>query len=213
MFHFKCFPVNPLEENCYVLHDETMQGVIIDCGAMSPRQQQEIADYIDSMGIQLQYVLQTHMHFDHIFGLPFLHQRYGLGPWCHAMDLHTYEQASSMAESLFHRPLGIEMVAVEGFLDDGQEITFGNTTLRVIHTPGHTPGGVCFYCESAGHLFSGDTLFAGSIGRSDFPGGSFRQEIESITNRILTLPPETIVHPGHGPSTTVGDEQNNPYLF
>jgi len=213
MFHCKCLTVNPIEENCFVISDETHEGIIIDCGILYPSEKQALQQYLKDEEIKLVKAIQTHMHFDHAFGLPWLKDIYGIGPWCHPDDLKTYEDNAAMCEQFFRARIPFKTVAIEGFLYDGDEVKFGNTTLKVIHTPGHTPGGISFYCESEGVVFCGDTLFQGSIGRTDFPGGNYQQEIESITNKLLKLPGDTIVYTGHGPQSSVEWElKNNPYL-
>jgi len=213
MLKIETFVVNPLSENCYVVSDPTGEGVIIDCGAFSKEEFKQIEDYIETNGILLKHALQTHMHFDHIFGLDFLFDRYALKPECHELEAKTYERNPQQAFDLCGIRLPLPEVGMGTFLKDGEKIAFGETVLTAIHTPGHTQGGLCFYCEAEGVLFSGDTLFQGSVGRTDPPLGNYRKEIESITNRILTLPAETVVYPGHGPKTSVQYElKYNPFI-
>lgn len=213
MIKIQCFTVNPLGENCYIASDHTGEGVIIDCGAFGDAEFQLIADYVEKNGILLKHALQTHMHFDHIFGLNHVFDRYGLRPECHEEEEKTYEMNPQLAYDLCRVRLTLPEVALGDRLCDNQEITFGETVFKAIHTPGHTPGGLCFYCEAEGVLFSGDTLFQGSVGRTDPPLGSWRKEIESVTRRILTLPDSTTIYPGHGDPTTVGYEKKyNPFL-
>lgn len=213
MIHIHCFTVNPLGENCYILHDDTREGVVIDCGVLFPQEQQEIRAYISSQGIRLRYALQTHMHFDHVFGIDFLHQTYGLSPQCHAAERETYARNADLALNLCGLRLPLPQVEIEPTLSHGQTIQFGTSELCVLHTPGHTPGGLCFYNKQEGILFSGDTLFQGSVGRTDAPLGDWAQELTSIRTHLLPLPSSTTVYPGHGPSTTIGYERDhNPYL-
>lgn len=207
------FVTNPIGENCYVVWDDTLEAAIIDCGAWGEVREQKIANFIKENGLHPRLALQTHMHFDHVFGLHFLQRQYGLHPLSHALEQPVYDFVPIMAREWFGMEVEEPLVPVGEYLTDGQEIQFGNTHLQVLYTPGHTPGGLCFYFPEAKALFSGDTLFQGSIGRSDLPGGDAEQLIQSIRTKILSLPDDVTVYPGHGPSTTIGDErQMNPYL-
>ena len=210
--NIKRFVTNPIGENCYVLWDESRDAAIIDCGAWGEAKEQKIVQFIEETGLRPRLALQTHMHFDHIMGLPLLYHHYGLQPQCHQAELPVYEAAPVMVRDWFGQQMP-PLVPVGAYLSDGQEISLGQTCIRVIHTPGHTPGGLCFYVPEAKVLFSGDTLFQGSIGRSDLPGGDMQALQEGIRTRLLTLDEDTVVYPGHGPTTTVGDERRmNPYL-
>ncbi len=213
MMTVKRFVCNPLGENCYVASDESHHGVIIDCGAFSPSEFAMIEKYIEEEGIIPERQLQTHMHFDHVFGLDFVFDRYGLRPECHEAEEVIYANNGKMALELCGIRLPQPSVGVGRHITDGETIHFGNTELKAIHTPGHTGGGLCFLSEADGVLFSGDTLFQGSIGRTDHATGNWQQEIDSIRTRIMPLPPETKVYPGHGPGTTLEYEARyNPYL-
>ncbi len=214
MMEIKRFVFNPVGVNCYVVSDsESREGAVIDCGAFSPDEFSQMEQYIDDKGITLRHALQTHMHFDHVFGLDLLCDRYGIKPECHPAEVSIYHGNPQLAMQLCGVSLPLPKVEVGNFLSDGQTISIGSLTLTVVHTPGHTPGGLCFHFPAEGVLFSGDTLFRGSIGRTDTPQGSWRTELESVRTRLLTLPPDTTVHPGHGPSTTIQWEMtNNPYI-
>jgi len=211
--NIKRFVVNPLGENCYLLWDESLECAIIDCGAWDASRVEKITQFIEDNHLTPRLALQTHMHFDHVLGLPFLYKRYALQPLCHRLEQQIYDDAPDMVHSVFQLDMSVTLVPVLRYLEDGEEVSFGHTTLRVIHTPGHTPGGLMFYQSESKVLFSGDTLFMGSVGRTDFSNGNMDQEIRSIQTRVLTLPDEVVVYPGHGPSTTIGDERRtNPYL-
>ena len=213
MLQVKTFVVNMIEENCYVVSDSTGEAVIIDCGALSPKEREEISAYVSENALTVKHLLCTHAHFDHIFGVDFVYQTYGLCPLLHTDDVGLYQQAEWQTRSILHRDMDWHLPPVGQALHGGDCIRFGTHTLSVIETPGHTPGGVCFYCADEGFLFSGDSLFLSSIGRTDLPGGNAHQLIEGLRTRILTLPPETRVCPGHGPATTIGHERSsNPYL-
>lgn len=213
MLNVKRFTVNPLQENCYLVYDDNKVGALIDCGALYKGELDSINTFIDKESIQLTAVLQTHAHFDHIFGLPHIYEKYGLKPQMHAMELSLYEDFHESLAMFGMPTYEAKMPPVESFFNDGDLLSIGDETLEVIHTPGHTPGGVCFYNKTTHILFSGDTLFNGSIGRSDFPGGSHKTLINSIRERLMSLPPETIVYSGHGGGTTIGSEKAcNPFL-
>lgn len=207
------FVVNYIEENCFLLWDEaTKESALIDCGAMRESEWDTIQAKIQQEGFTLKYALQTHCHFDHLLGIGFVHAAYGLSPRFHMMEQVVYDAMPQMA-ARFLITLPFPLPQPGPYLEDGQILTLGTETLRVFHTPGHTPGGVCFYSAENAILFSGDTLFQGSIGRTDLGGGDMDQELHSIRTRLFTLPPETLVYPGHGPSTTIAQEQaHNPYF-
>ncbi len=213
MLTLKTFPVNFIEENCYVLSDESGEAVIIDCGAFFPEEKDEIRNYIAQNKLIPRHHLCTHGHFDHIFGAQFLAETYGIQPKLCADEVEIYEMADEQMRQFLHRALPLTLPKAGATFTDGESITFGSHTLRVIATPGHTPGGCCFYCEEEGILLSGDSLFRCSIGRCDLPGGNGETLVSSLKQRILTLPDNVKVYPGHGPSTTIAEEKtNNPYL-
>lgn len=209
---YQSFTFNPVQENTYLLWDEqTLEAAIVDTGAWDRQEEQSLAGSIEALGLKLKYVLQTHAHFDHTFGLPFVHRTYGLKPILHKDEADVYRQMPSMA-ARFGLNMGGGMPAIGQLLSDGDELLLGTTAVRLIHTPGHTPGSSVFYIPDAGLLFSGDTLFRESIGRTDLPGGSDEDELDSIKNKLFCLPDDTVVLTGHGPSTTIGwEKQNNPY--
>lgn len=208
----KTFQVNPLGVNCYVVSDAG-EAAIIDCGCFEEREWTSIKAYIDAEGLSVKHVLLTHGHFDHVYGLRYIERDLVLHPLIHTMDTDQYTHSLDMLVQFMGVRLPGQLPSIGGLIADGQEISLGGMTFTVLHTPGHTPGGVCFYCEAEGILFSGDTLFQGSVGRADFPGGDMITEVTSVRERILTLPDEVRVLPGHGPSTTVGYERkNNMYL-
>lgn len=209
----KTFPVNPIQENCYVIWDEaSLEAAIIDCGAWEASEEREISAFISDNQLKLVYSLQTHMHFDHAMGLPFLKREYGLRPLCHGEEQQVYDMLPEMAR-MFGIPLSSDMPGILRYLEDGEKLKLGETEIEVIHTPGHTPGGVCFYIEKSKMLFCGDTLFQGSLGRTDLPGGNMQKELQSISQRLFVLNEETKAYPGHGPSTSIGREKRtNPYF-
>ena len=200
------FEFNSFAENTYLLWDEqTLEAAVIDPGMSNAVEEHEFGAYVEAQGLRLVMALQTHCHFDHILGLPMVCRQYGLHPRFAEPEQPVYD-----AMPMWIRHLGIpytqELPVAGAYLTEGEVLRLGATDIQVISTPGHTPGGVCFYCEEEGVLFSGDTLFRHGIGRCDFPGGNGEQLIHSIKTRILTLPGTVKVLPGHGEMTTIAEE-------
>ena len=213
MISIKTFVVNQLQENCYLVSDETRETVIIDCGAYYDTERSAIVNYIRDNALRPCHLLCTHGHFDHVFGDDTIFDEFGLRPEIHQADRALVEdmdrQFRSMMGIAYRRP----SVAVEHCLADGDVVTFGNHKLNVIHTPGHSPGGAVLWCEEEQAAFSGDTLFRMSVGRTDLAGGSWPQLIQSLRHIATTLPDDTTIYPGHGPITVMADEKRyNPYL-
>ena len=199
--------VGPLEENCYVLKDKaTSKGVIVDAGDDGYK----IISCIEKEGIEPVALINTHGHWDHIGAVDELRDKYSIPLYIHSEDNEMLIEGRSNL-SLF---MGIDgkRRAAEHLLTHGDIIEFGESKLQTIATPGHTRGGVCFY-DGKDALFSGDTLFAGSVGRTDFPGGSSSVLLDSILNGLKEVEDEAVVYPGHNENTTMGFErQHNPYL-
>ena len=201
-----------LQENCYIISDETKQCVICDCGAYYPAERAAIVDYIRDNGLTPVHLLCTHGHIDHNFGNNTIFDEFGLKPEVHNEDQHLMDMLAEQAETLVEITLDYAMPPVGKYFGDGDEITFGSHRLKVIETPGHSKGSVFFYCPEEAIALSGDTLFRNSIGRTDYLGGSMFQIIQSL-RMICQLPDNTVVYPGHGPQTTIGTElSSNPYL-
>lgn len=208
----KIFIFNPIQENTYLLWDETGECAVIDAGCLFSQEENALVDFMEKNNLILKRVLNTHLHFDHAFGNAFLAKKYGVLPEAYEADEFLIP---SMKDTVKRFGLNFEVIpqSLGKYLTDGEIVRFGNTELKVIHTPGHSPGGVCFYSEKDGVLFSGDTLFLESIGRTDLPGGSYETLIGSITKKLLSLPADTVVYPGHEDTTTIGHEkQFNPYF-
>lgn len=204
---------NPLQENCYIVSDETSECVIIDCGAYFEEEHRALASYISSNGLKPVRLLATHGHLDHNFGNQQLFSTYGLKVEVCREDSFLIEHLTEQAEQLFGIQISDDQPEVGRWLADGDVISFGRHQLQVIQTPGHTPGSALLYCASEHVVFSGDTLFRMSIGRTDFEGGSWAQMQHSLMHRVAYLPEDTIVYAGHGPQSTIGDElKYNPYL-
>lgn len=211
MLKIKKFECNMIAENCYIVSDETKECAIIDCGAHGPFEEEAIKQYITEEHLHPKLLLLTHGHFDHVMGCKFIADTYGLTPILCERDAEVYKDAKKLSSD-FGITWDGEMPVIGRCLNDGDEITFGNHSFKAFHTPGHSKGSMVFYCEAEKVAFTGDTLFRSSIGRTDLPGGSMFQIIQSL--RMLTqLPDDTRVFPGHGPETTIGIElASNPYL-
>lgn len=202
-----------IEENCYVLWDDSREAAVIDCGAFYPEEQKAIRDFIAGNGLLVKRLLQTHAHFDHLFGADFICRTYGVRPEMHRAEASTYAAAAEQCRLFMHRALPLTLPDAGPFFGDGDALAFGHHVLHVIPTPGHTPGGVCFYEAGEAVLFSGDSLFRHAIGRCDLPGGNEQSLVNSLKQCVLTLPDAVTVCPGHGDATTVGEERRaNPYL-
>ncbi len=207
------FTVNPLQENCYVISDKTLEAVIVDNGAFTSDEADAIIRYIEANKLKPVRLVATHAHFDHIMGTGSIYDRYGLSLDFSPDDVKLYRSLAVQTESF----LGVQppcLPAPQGQpLHHGDSIIFGDHTVSVIATPGHSPGGLCFYLENEHTLLSGDSLFRHSIGRTDLPDGNGEDLIASLRSRILVLPPQVKVLPGHGGATTIGEEKAcNPYL-
>ena len=210
-----CAVVGPIQCNCYIFSDPISgKAYLIDPGAES----RELLSFLQKSKLSLQAVLITHAHIDHIGGIEMVHQEFPVPVLYHAGDRFLYEDVTMQAQlfGVMPRDLQARQPEVgEGSLHHQQSFSIDAGELRVIHTPGHTPGSVCFH--AAGEepiLFTGDTLFQASIGRTDLWGGSFEQIIDSIQRRLMLLEDRVKVLPGHGPATTIGEERrHNPFLL
>jgi hydroxyacylglutathione hydrolase len=202
------FPVGPLQCNCTILGDPvTHEAIVIDPGEEISR----IHGRLTTLGLKLTQILITHAHIDHIGGALKLKRLTGAPILLNENDFPLLKIMEEQAEWL-----GVETPEIEspdGSLTDGLRVGLESFPAQVVHTPGHTQGSVCLYFQPLELLVAGDTLFAGSIGRTDLPGGDGRQILQSIHHRLLVLPEETVVLPGHGPLTTIGEEERrNPFL-
>jgi len=213
MFKVQTFQVNLLQENTYVVSDETKECVIIDCGAYYDEEREAITHYIDSEGLKPMHLLCTHGHFDHNFGIDTIYQAYGLKAEVAKEDDELISHLPEQFKAMIGVPLRREYPGVGRHIEPDEIVRFGNHELKVLKTPGHTKGGVVFYCEEEHVVFSGDTLFRMSVGRTDFEGGSYQELDRSLKEVLAKMPAETTVYSGHGPKTTISDEiRYNPYL-
>ena len=202
---------SPIEVNTYILADKSGDCAILDCGCYNDKEFLLLVRFIETKKLKPVLLLNTHCHLDHIFGNKFILEKYNLRTHCSELDEYNREGA---AEHAMYFGLSMETPPLpEAYLSHQQKISFGTTNLIAILVPGHTTGSLAFYSEDDGCVFTGDALFAGNIGRSDLQGGDFQTLINSIRNNLLTLPPSTVVYPGHGGETTIEKEiRTNPYL-
>lgn len=206
-FEFNMFPVN-----CYVISDETGEAAIIDAGCFFPEEQQMLKQYIANNNLTVKHLLNTHLHLDHVFGNPFILREFGLKAEACQHDEFLLAKLPDQCR-MFGFCANEAPVGLGHYIEDGEIIRFGKTELQAIHVPGHSPGGMVYYSKADACLFSGDVLFQGSIGRADLEGGNFDELIEQISCRLLTLPDETLVYPGHGEPTSIGKEKmENPFF-
>lgn len=203
---------NPFQENTYIVYDDTKACVIIDPGCNSAAEEAKLMQEINRLGLRPERLLNTHCHIDHVFGNRFVAETYGLPLEIHAGELPVLESAPQVAV-LYNIPYPKRSPQPGAFLEDGQLISFGQTQLEAIFTPGHSPASLSFFCAKDDFLIAGDVLFYESIGRTDLPGGNHQTLLESIQNRLFPLGDQVVVWPGHGPQTSIGYEKRyNPFL-
>jgi hydroxyacylglutathione hydrolase len=211
MLEIKAFEVNPLQENTYIIHNETRQAIIIDPGCFFTAEEELIKDYIAVNNLQPVKIINTHCHFDHVFGSKWATKQYGLEMWIHEAEEPIMRNAS---QSVLKYGLGFDnYTGPLHYLQEGDTVTLGDDVLQVLFTPGHSPGSISFYCAAQQFVISGDVLFRQSVGRTDIPGGDFAVLENSIRTRLYTLPDATVVYPGHGGPTSIGYEKKfNPFV-
>jgi len=211
MTRIAAFTFNGFEENTYVLSDESGACVIIDPGCSTPSEEQELASYIREHHLRPERLINTHCHIDHILGNAFVTEQWNLKPEAHRNEIPVLESAEAIA-----RAYGLpyrNSPPIAHFLEEGQSIRFGNTTFKLLFVPGHSPGHIALYQPDEKFILSGDVLFLGSIGRYDLPGSNFNELVHSIMNKLMKLPGEVKVYPGHGPSTRIDQErEKNPFI-
>lgn len=205
---FETIVVGPLGVNCFILGcEESKEGIVVDPGAEPGK----IIAAVKRLGVRIGCVINTHGHFDHIGGNRKVLEQTGARLLIHESDVPLLSRAADSA-AMFALTVD-NSPSPDSFLEDGMNLSFGRYQSRVLHTPGHTPGGCCLYFADQGMVITGDTLFADGIGRTDFPGSSYKALIDGIREKLLTLPDSVRVYPGHGPATTIGHErQCNPYI-
>ncbi len=208
MHLLETFAVGPFQCNCSILAcADTKDAVVVDPGGDLPKIRAVLAHY----DLTVKWILHTHAHLDHIYNTREVKEETGATIGLHRDDLFLYDAFALQAQMFGWQPRSV--LPVDRYFEHGDKLAFGKRAVEVIHTPGHTPGSCCFQLDSAPLLLSGDTLFDGSVGRTDLPGGDFPTLERSIQQRLYTLDPDVKVIPGHGPTTTIGDElRSNPFV-
>ena len=210
----KKFIFNPFQENTYLVYDEqTKEALVIDCGCYSQEEKEELLDFIQQNNLTIKYVLNTHLHMDHVFGNRFLFKQFGVKPQAHKSDICLLERMQEQSLA-FGVPINEEEQPLGNYIDENDTLILGESPIQFIHVPGHSQGSLCVYFKKENWLFSGDVLFLRCIGRTDLPGGNFSQLTEGIRQKLFILPEETKVFAGHGFDTSIGYEKiNNPFLL
>lgn len=212
MLQMKIFVFNPFQENTYILYDETKEAIIIDPGCYSQTEEDKLSAFIEDNNLTPVKLLNTHGHIDHILGNKFVKEKYDLQLEAHQGDEFLMEDAKN-----YGAPFGIIMQddppIIDKYLNEGDKIEFGNSSLDILHVPGHSPGSIVFYNEEQKILIGGDVLFNDSIGRTDLPGGDYDVLSKGIITKLFTLDENIEVYPGHGMSTSIAKEkEHNPFL-
>jgi glyoxylase-like metal-dependent hydrolase (beta-lactamase superfamily II) len=208
MIKIKRFTFNPVTVNTYLLYDETKEAAVIDCGCFFPQEQNTLSRFIEENQLHLKKLLSTHYHFDHVIGNAYIYHRYNIRPEMNRDEFHTAPKLNTQM-ARFNLPQSMDDVEPEKYIEDNEEIHFGNSILKALLVPGHSPGSLAFYSEADSFVIVGDVLFKGSIGRTDLWGGDYDTLITSIQNRLFPLPDPTVVYPGHGHATTIAFEKKN----
>lgn len=211
MVQIQSFTFNAFQENTYVLYDDTKECVIIDPGCYEKEEKQELTDFIKIHNLKVTELLNTHCHVDHVLGNKFIKEYYGV-----KLTHHRLEEPILRAVKTYAPNYGFFMYEeAEGdrYVEEGDKIRFGNTTLDIIFVPGHAPGHIAFYNQKEKICLSGDVLFYDSIGRTDLPGGNFDTLIKSIREKLFLMDEDVVIYPGHGPTTMIGREKkHNPFV-
>jgi hydroxyacylglutathione hydrolase len=212
MLTIKKFVFSPFSENTYIVWDEeTGEAAVIDPGCVDPFEESEIETFISSKELKIKYLINTHCHIDHIFGCKFIKEKYSAVYYAPEKDMPLIQHADKQAATF-----GMDIDTPpdpDKFLDENEVLEIGKWKMNLLFTPGHTPGEYCLYFPEAGFCITGDVLFQNSIGRTDLWEGDYDTLIDSINKKLLVLPDETILYPGHGESTKIGIEKtSNPFL-
>jgi len=211
MVYIEKFIVNPLQENSFVISDETGECIFVDPGFFYSEEHNEIKQYITENHLKPVMIANTHCHFDHIMGVEFIRKQFNIPFLAHPDDAFWIEKATDQGHMYGFNVKPVQ--PIDSFLSENEQLKFGNSVFEIIHIPGHSPGHVVFYNKESEMLIAGDVLFYGSIGRTDLPGGNYEALILNIKNKLFKLPDETKVYAGHGPETTLGFEKStNPFL-
>lgn len=211
MLQVHAFTFSPVQENTYLLISDRGDCAIVDPGCYFPEERQILREFVEKEGLRPVLLLNTHCHLDHVFGNRFVHETWGL-----SLHLHRDEKPVLDFAPVSGRQWQLPFDSYEGplvYLEAGQKVNIGEEELEIRLAPGHSPGHLVFYYPAGGFLIGGDVLFRGSVGRTDLPGGDFATLERSIRSQLYTLPDETVVYPGHGEPTTIGQEKaSNPFV-
>lgn len=212
MINVKTFTFNPFSENTYVLHDqETLKAVVVDPGCYERNEQDTLDAYIKELNLKVEKILNTHCHIDHVLGNAWAKEKYGVKLYIHKQDEATLRSVETYAP--VYGFSNYQPSQADHFLEEGDTISLGKSSLEVLFVPGHAPGHIAFYNSEQGFCINGDCLFQGSIGRTDLPGGDFDTLISSIQEKLYSLPDQTVIYCGHGPETSIGHEKKyNPFV-
>ncbi|OGU26824.1 MAG: MBL fold hydrolase [Ignavibacteria bacterium GWA2_35_9] len=214
MINIKKFTFNSFAENTYVLWDEeTKEALIVDPGCSDTYEEKELEDFISSNKLNVKYLVNTHCHIDHIFGCGFVKEKFKVPYYAPEKDVPLIEHFDKQVESV-GMEVSIKPPLPDHFITEDLIISLGKSKPVFLYTPGHTPGEYCIYFPQDNFCITGDVLFQNSIGRTDFWGGDYNILLESIINKLLVLPDETIIYPGHSDKSTIGEEKRyNPFLI
>ena len=211
MFTVKAFTFSPIQENTYLLYNEKGKALIIDPGCYFEEEREMLSSFLQQNNLELQLLLNTHCHLDHVFGNKWIHETFGLLLHIHQKEKQVLDFAPASG-LMWNMPFDNYDAELK-YIKEGEEILLDDDRLKILFAPGHSPGHVCFYCKAQGFIIGGDVLFRQSIGRTDLPGGNHETLIQSIKTQLFILPDETIVYSGHGPATTIGyEKKHNPFL-
>lgn len=202
----QCFTVNPFGVNSFILWNKSGDGILIDPSVSSPAEQARFLSFIKDKGITVKRAVNTHLHLDHVLGNAFVERTFSVKMEAHEEDCFLLDLQEEQSD-MYGLPFEEAAPAIEEFLAEGDVVEVPGIRLKVMHIAGHSPGGIALYCEEEKVLFSGDILFNGGRGRSDLFGGDDNALVSGIKNKLLILPDDVVVLPGHGPSTTIGDEK------
>lgn len=211
MIKLKQFAFNPLQVNTYLLYNEKGQCVIVDPSCIYAEEEKKLQDFIETNGLKPTILINTHCHVDHVAGNQFVFKTWGLKPQIHQAGESILESAPEQAMLMGFPPVTVQKP--DKYLKDGKIIQLCKDEIEIRYTPGHADGSICLIMHKEQFLLSGDVLFAGSVGRADLPTGNMELLVNSIKEKLMTLPGEYVVYPGHGPATSIEDERNfNPFL-
>jgi glyoxylase-like metal-dependent hydrolase (beta-lactamase superfamily II) len=210
MLQIKHFEFNPFQENTYVLYDETRACVIIDPGCSNKQEEDQLKKFIADNNLSVTQLINTHCHIDHVLGNAFVKRTFGVKLFIHKIEEPLLRAVKTYAPN--YGFFGYQEADPDGFINEADVLQVGNETLKILFVPGHSPGHLAFYHEQSQSLIGGDVLFYNSIGRTDLPGGDYDTLINSIHQKIFTLPDEVTVYCGHGPVTKIGyEKRTNPF--